>query len=91
MFAHRRVACTANLGGWSAQFDDATDEIDDDLEERVETSEIIDSGDENVEADFASDDRRADVGNGVCALGFHCCGLSKVDLAKQVVLIWAIA
>lgn len=71
MFAHRRVACTANLGGGSAQFDDATDEIDDDLEEREETSETIDSGDENVEADLANDDRRADVGNGAGAFGFH--------------------
>ena len=71
MFAHRRVACTANLGGGSAQFDDATDEIDDDLEERDETSETIDSGDENVEADFANDDRRADVGNGAGTFGFH--------------------
>ena len=71
MFAHRRVACTAKLGGGSAHLDDATDEIDDDLEERVETSEIIDSGDENVEADLANDDRRADVGNGAGAYGFH--------------------
>lgn len=71
MFAQRRVACTANLGGGSAQFDDATDEIDDDLEEREETSDIIDSGDENVEADLANDDRRADVGNEAGAFGFH--------------------
>lgn len=91
MFAHRRVACTANLGGGSAQFDDATDEIDDDLEDRVETSEIIDSGDENTEADLANDDRRADVGNGAGAFGFHGWGLSKVDLARHEVWIWAIA
>lgn len=71
MFAHRRVAWTARLGGGSAQFDDATDEMDDDLEDRVETSEIIDSGDESVEADIASDDRRADVGKGAGAFGFH--------------------
>lgn len=84
MFAHRRAACTANLGSGSAQFDDATDEIDDDLEERVETSDIMDSGDENVEADVANDDRRADVGNGAGAFGFHWWGLSRVDLARQL-------
>lgn len=71
MFAHRRVACTANLGGGSAQFDDATDEIDEDREERVEKSEIIDSGDETVEADLASDARRAEVGNDAGGFGFH--------------------
>lgn len=71
MFAHRRVACTANLGGGSAQFDDATDDIEDDLEDREDTSEIIDSGDETEEIDLANEDRRADVGNGAGAFGFH--------------------
>ena len=71
MFAQRRVAFTANLGGGSAQFDDATDEIDEDLEDRDDTSDIIDSGDETDEVDLANEDRRADVGNGAGAFGFH--------------------
>ena len=71
MFAHRRVAWTANLGGGSAQFDDATDEIEDDLEERDVTSDTIDSGDEKVDVDWASDDRRSGLGKGAGAFGFH--------------------
>ena len=71
IFAHRRVAWTASLGGGSAQFEDAIDEIDDDLEDRVETSDIIDSGDDIEEVDLANEDRRADVGNGAGALGLH--------------------
>lgn len=71
IFAHRRVACTANLGGGSAQFDDATDEIEEDREDRDETSETMDSGDDIEDVDLANDDLRAEVGNGAGALGFH--------------------
>ncbi len=63
-FAHRRVAWTANRD-WlpGAQVDEATDEIEDDLEERDETSDTIDSGDDAEEVvDWARDDRRAEVG-----------------------------
>ena len=84
MFAQRRVACTANLGGGSAQFDDATDEIDEDLEDRDEISERIVSGDDTEEADLANEDRRAENENGAGALGVHWWGLSRVDLARQV-------
>jgi hypothetical protein len=62
--AHRRVAWTARRG-WlpGAQFDEVTDEIEEDLEERVETSETIDSGEEADEVvDCARDERRAEVG-----------------------------
>lgn len=57
IFAHRRVACNANLGGGSAQFDDATDEIEDDLVDREPTSEIIDSGEETDETEQANEER----------------------------------
>ncbi|KAL8919592.1 MAG: hypothetical protein Q9172_004920 [Xanthocarpia lactea] len=40
------------------------DEIDDDREEREDTSEIIDSGDDTDELGRAREDLRADVGNG---------------------------
>lgn len=66
MFAHRRVACTASRGCGSAQFDDATDEIDEDLEERDELSETIVSGEDLEEIKDAvldDGDRRAGVEN----------------------------
>lgn len=71
MFAHRRVACTANFGSESAQFDDATDDIEDDREDREVTSEIIDSGDDTEETERANEDRREGVGNAAGAFGFH--------------------
>lgn len=67
MLAHRRVACAAKppgLGGGSAHAEEATEQIEDDREERVDTSEIMDSGEETDELDRAEDDLRADVGNG---------------------------
>ena len=64
MFAHRRDASTARRGCGSAQFEEAFDEIEEDLEEREDRSSIIDSGDDIVETDLASEDRRAEVGKG---------------------------
>ncbi len=64
MFAHRRDASTASRGGRGAQFDDAFDDIEEDREEREERSSTIDSGDEMVETDVTSDERRAEVGKG---------------------------
>lgn len=71
MFAHRRVACTAIVGNGGAQFDDATDEIEDDLVGREVTLEITDSGEETEETERAKEDRRDVVGNTAGALGFH--------------------
>lgn len=67
MLAHRRVANAAKppgLGGGSAHAEDATEQIEDDREERDDTSEIMDSGEDTDELDWAIDDRRADVGKG---------------------------
>lgn len=61
MFAHRRVASTANLGSGRAQFDDAIDEIDEDLEDRDESPEIMDPGEEIDDIELVNEDRRADV------------------------------
>lgn len=72
MFAHRRVACTAKLDSGSAQFDEATDEIDEDLEDREEVSEISDSGDESEDTGRTSGKCRVDVGIGAGAVGFRC-------------------
>lgn len=58
MFAHRRVACTADFGNGGAQFDDATDEIEDDQMGRELMLEIIDSGEETEETEWANEDRR---------------------------------
>lgn len=71
MLAHRRVACTASFGGGSAQVEDTTDDIEEDLEGREEVSEIIDSGDETEEVDCASDDRREGMGHTDGALGLR--------------------
>jgi len=65
MFAHRRVACTASLGGGSAQFDDATDEIEEDREDREDKSDTIESGEDMEEEDRANDDLLDVVGNGL--------------------------
>jgi hypothetical protein len=65
IFAHRRVACTAKLGGGSAQFDDATDEIDEDLEDRDELSDTTDSGEDFEEID------EADLAEGDCRGGIE--------------------
>lgn len=67
MLAQRRVAKAAKppgLGSGSAHAEDATEQIEEDREERDDTSEIIDSGEDNDELVWARDDRRADVENG---------------------------
>lgn len=103
IFAHRRDACAAKPSGRSAQFDDATDEIDEDLEDRDELSESIDSGEDLEEVDdvvLAERDRRAGVENasalidggvGVGAQLFQPENLSNVDLARQLSSTCAIA
>ena len=72
MFAHRFVACIARgfLGVGSAQCDDAIEDIEEDLEDLVdrdEVSEIIDSGEDAKEASFIVEvlETVVDVGNGV--------------------------
>ncbi len=64
MFACRRDASTASRGCGSAQFEEAFDEIDEDLEEREDRSDNIESGDDIEETDRAREDLRADVGKG---------------------------
>lgn len=71
MLAHRRVACTASIGSGSAQFEDAPDKIDEDLEDWEDTSEIIDSGEEPEEVELANDERRLGVGFVVAPSNLH--------------------
>lgn len=94
MLAHRRVACAAKppgLGSGSAHVD-ATEEMDEDRDEREDASEIIDSGEDCNELDLAREDLRADVGNGCGKThrqdGF---GLSKVIRAVLAIRACSIA
>lgn len=64
MFARRRDASIASRGCGSAQFEEAFDEIDEDLEEREDRSDITEFGDATEETDRVREDRRADVGKG---------------------------
>ena len=89
MFAQRRVAWTANFVGCTgAQVDEANDEIDEDLEGRVERSEYCvevsetDSGGDAEEAEVVSDDRRVGMANSG-TLGFHSDVLSSEHRAKE--------
>ena len=93
MFAHRRVACTASrLDGAGAQFDDATDEIEDDREGRDDTFEYAvemsdnASGDDMIEADVAVEVRRLS-GSNSRTFDFHSVVRSSVHLAKEACFI----
>ena len=70
--------------------DDASDEIDDDREERVDVSEIIDSGDDTDEEESVIDGRRANAEKGPWFADLQP-QVSTVVLAKLAFCAWVIA
>jgi hypothetical protein len=70
-FAYRQRACTSNLDEIGALISDEAEEIEDDLDDREELSEIMDSGEDIEDTELANDDRRWEMYDWGEELGCH--------------------